>query len=92
MADPESVPVPFFKKAKKRPGASTARVKLVEGSPPPGPSTLGSNIIGPEEIITKSEVVRPTQRVKPNILSERNASVTTQHWTTTPRVGRVHLT
>jgi RING finger protein 113A len=71
MADAELVPVPFFKKAKKRPGVSTARVKAVESSPPPGPSTLGGNDnSGPEETITKSEVVRPSQRVKPKILSQ----------------------
>lgn len=62
MADAGSVPVPFFKKSKKRPGASTARVKPVEDSPPPD--------TGPEETITKSEVVRPTQRIKPKILSQ----------------------
>lgn len=68
--EPESVPVLFFKKAKKRPDASSARVKPVVGSPPPGSSALGSNSTGPEEIITKSEVVRPIQRAKPKILSQ----------------------
>ena len=62
MADAGSVPVPFFKKSKKRPGASTARVKPVEDSPPQD--------TGPEGTITKSEVVRPTQRIKPKILSQ----------------------
>jgi RING finger protein 113A len=70
MADAESVPVPFFKKAKKRPNASAARVKPVERSPPPGSATLGGNSTGPEETITKSEVIRPTQRVRPKILSQ----------------------
>jgi len=70
MADTESVPVPFFKKAKKRPGASTARVKPVDGSPPPGSSALGDTSTAPEEAVTRSEVVRPTQRVKPKILSQ----------------------
>jgi hypothetical protein len=70
MADAESVPVPFFKKAKRRPGASTARVKPIESSPPPGSSTLGGDSTGQEDAIAKSEVVRPTQRVKPKILSQ----------------------
>ena len=70
MEDAGSVPVPFFKKAKKRPGTSTARIKPVGDSPPPGPPTLGSGNTGPEETTTKSQVVRPTQRVKPRILSQ----------------------
>ena len=70
MADAEPVPVPFFKKPKKRPGASTARVKPIEASPPLGTATLGGSDTGADEAIAKSEVVRPTQRVKPKILSQ----------------------